>query len=329
MNKLLQIPNQVHLDFNEYLSNHSFEGSPKELYDPINYFMGLGGKRLRPVVLLLSSYLFSGKYRHAMPAALAIELFHNFTLVHDDVMDDAPLRRGQTTIHEKYGLNTSILSGDVMMVHAFNFLLKLEDLGSLNKIMEIFAKQAIEVCEGQQMDMNFETESNVAIDEYLRMIELKTSVLVGASMQIGALLGGAFVEDTASVYHFGRNLGIAFQLQDDLLDTYGDPVKFGKKVGGDIIQKKKTILYLKALELGSGNSENELRRLYNSNDLPEKTKIQKVINVYDELDIKHHTREIQEKYQCAAFEQLEKLQIEGERKEMMKNFAIDLMNRQL
>lgn len=328
MHKQLQIPNQVLVEFREYLNNQSFNQEPVNLYEPINYFMGIGGKRLRPVVLLLSSYLFNGKYRDAMPAALSLEVFHNFTLVHDDIMDDAPLRRGHETMHEKYDINTSILSGDVMVVHAFNLLLQLKDKTAITKIMEIFTKQAIEVCEGQQMDMDFEQEDEVSIDRYLKMIELKTSVLVGAAMQIGAILGGADDEESNSMYQFGRNLGIAFQIQDDFLDTYGDPKKFGKKVGGDIIQNKKTILYLKALESANDLEKSNLQELYNSNTLNEREKVSRVKKVFDSLNIQEEVNRMKELYQKTAFEYLEKLKVDEGRKDVMKQFALALMDRQ-
>ncbi len=325
----MQILHQIQKDFEAYLKNHLFERPPSELYNPINYILELGGKRLRPAVLLLTCHLFRGNYKHAFPAALGIEVFHNFTLVHDDIMDNAPLRRGAKTVHEKYGINAGILSGDVMMVHAFNLMLELEDQKQLPQLLKIFTRLSIEVCEGQQMDMNFETREEVNIEEYLHMIELKTSVLVAGAMQIGALLGGADDASAKAVYEFGRNLGISFQLQDDLLDTYGDPAKFGKKVGGDIVQNKKTYLYLKALELANADQKSSLQELYQPNHWSETEKINKVIAIFDELGIRAHTEQIKESYKMAAFTVLEDIDLPEERKELLAGFAHYLMNREV
>ena len=325
----MQILHQIQSDFNHYLANHAFDLEPVELYHPINYILSIGGKRLRPAVSLLSCYLFAGQYGKALPAAYAIEVFHNFTLLHDDIMDEAPLRRGQPTVHEKYGVNAGILSGDVMMVHAFESLLKLQDQRKLNQILEVFTKQAIEVCQGQQMDMNFETQEHVTIDEYLKMIELKTSVLVAASMKIGALIGGADDDNANLIYQFGLNLGIAFQLQDDLLDTYGDPKKFGKKVGGDIVQNKKTILYLKALERADEIEHSRLKELYETEGLDEKSKIAEVVQLFDKLNIKMETQALQEEYRQKAFDCLSQLSAPQERKKAVEEFAHYLMNREV
>lgn len=325
----MQILHQIQQDFEAYLEGSLFENEPKELYSPINYILQIGGKRLRPAVTLLSCYLFKGYYNHALPAALAVEVFHNFTLVHDDIMDNAPLRRGMPTVHEKYSVNTGILSGDVMLVHAFDLLLKLEDQKHFKKMLEVFTKLAVEVCEGQQMDMNFEGLQEVNIDEYLRMIELKTSVLVAGAMKIGALLGDADFDDAEAVYQFGRNLGISFQLQDDLLDTYGDPEKFGKKVGGDIVQNKKTFLYLKAMELADQNQKTRLIELYQPNQLNEKAKIEEVVDIFNQLNIKKETELKKEEYKNKAFSYLENLKVENERKKLLENFAFYLMNREV
>lgn len=325
----MQILNQIQRDFEAHLKDSLFENDPEELYFPINYILQIGGKRLRPAVTLLTCFLFKGKYDHALPAALAIEVFHNFTLVHDDIMDNAPLRRGMPTVHEKYGVNSGILSGDVMLVQAFDLLLKLEGQKHFPTLLKIFTKLAIEVCEGQQMDINFEQQQVVKIDEYLRMIELKTSVLVAGAMKIGALLGDADMEDAEAVYQFGRNLGISFQLQDDLLDTYGDPSKFGKKVGGDIAQNKKTFLYLKALELADQNQSSRLVELYQQNKLNEKEKIEEVVHIFNQLGIKEETELIKEEYKDRAFSFLKKLNIEDKRKKLLENFADYLMDREV
>ena len=325
----MQILHQIRKDFETHLKANLFKKCPTELYAPVNYLLQIGGKRLRPSVLLLTSYLFKGSYENAFPAAFAIEVFHNFTLAHDDIMDNAPLRRGMPTVHEKYDVNTGILSGDVMMVQAFDLLLTLKEQKQLPELLKIFTKLAIEVCEGQQMDMNFENQEEVKIEEYLRMIELKTSVLVAGAMKMGAILGGADNDNSEAVYQFGRNLGISFQLQDDLLDTYGDPEKFGKKVGGDIAQNKKTFLYLKALELANQNQKQRLQELYRQTQLNEKAKIEEVVNIFDQLGIKRETELIKEKYKEEAFSYLWKLNVEPERKKLLENFAHYLMNREV
>ena len=227
--------------FDAYIADHSFNQSPTNLYDPVNYIISIGGKRIRPLLLLIAADAVGGDKSQALDAAYSVELFHNFTLLHDDIMDDAPLRRGRKTVHEKYNINTAILSGDAMMILAYQYLGKYGRADILN----IFSKMAIEVCDGQQMDMDFEERDDVTIPEYIEMIRLKTSVLIGAALQIGALLGGASETQSKHLYLYGVNVGIAFRIQDDLLDTYGTP-KVGKQKCGDIIQNKKTYLYLKA-----------------------------------------------------------------------------------
>ncbi len=326
---IMQILNQIQQDFDRYLIGCPFEDKPVSLYDPVNYVLNIGGKRLRPAVLLMGCYLFDGNYQKAMPAAFAIEVFHNFTLVHDDIMDKAPLRRGRSTVHEKYGLNKAILSGDVMMVQAFDRLLDLEDQGTVPAIMRVFTKLAIEVCEGQQMDMDFENQSSVEINAYLKMIELKTSVLVAGALKIGAIIGGAPDCDAEALYGFGRNLGIAFQLQDDLLDTYGDPEKFGKKLGGDISQNKKTFLYLKAFEMANEQDRRLLEGLYGTSPRNGKGKINQVIQVFDKLEIKKHTEAAKEKYWEEALRQLDKINAKPERKKVLEDFAQALMSREV
>lgn len=325
----MQILNQIQTDFKDYLATNSFDQEPNELYAPINYILNIGGKRLRPAILLLSCYLFDGRYKQAMPAALAIETFHNFTLVHDDIMDEAPLRRGKTTVHHKYDVNTGILSGDVMMVHAFNYLLQMDQPEKMTKILKSFTKQAIEVCEGQQMDMNFESREDVSIDEYLKMIELKTSVLVAAAMEIGAIMGGASEADATAIYQFGRHLGIAFQIQDDILDTYGDPKKFGKKVGGDIAQNKKTVLYLTGLQLAETADRLALQDLYQSTADDETKKIREVMAIFDRLGVRESTEKLQEAYKNKAFAYLDGLEVPENRKQEMLQFGYSLINREV
>lgn len=319
---------QYQTEFEAYLSNNKIEKGPTELYEPVNYILSLGGKRLRPVVLLMAYNLYQNDFQKVLPAAMAIEVFHNFTLVHDDIMDHAPLRRGKPTVHEKYDLNTGILSGDVMLVQAYEYLLPLSGLPNFQKMLEVFTRTCIEVCEGQQMDMNFESRSDVTIDEYLKMIELKTSVLVACSMKMGAFLAGAPVDEAEMVYQFGRNLGIAFQIQDDILDTFGDPEKFGKKVGGDIAQNKKTYLMLKALEVAPEAEKAELMKWYGQSECDEKEKIEKVKAIFLRLNVPKLSETAKEEFQAKALSQLEKLRGKGRDCRSLELFANQLMGRE-
>ena len=246
--------------FQKYISDNQFSDTPTELYDPVNYILSLGGKRLRPILLLMAYNLFKTDVEKALPAAFSVEVFHNFSLMHDDIMDKAPLRRGKPAVHIKYNESTGILSGDVMLIYAFKYLMKLEDQNSLLEIIKLFNQIAIDVCEGQQFDMNFENRTEVTIDEYINMIGLKTAALLAGAMKMGALIAGASDKDAQLLYDFGKNVGIAFQLQDDILDTFGDPEKFGKKVGGDIAQNKKTYLALRAMELANASFEEPTAR---------------------------------------------------------------------
>jgi len=284
--------------FIEFLEKNSYNNQPENLYKPINYIVNLGGKRLRPILTLMTTDIFAGDHREALDAALAVEVFHNFSLVHDDIMDDAPLRRGQTTVHEKWDLNTGILSGDAMLILAYQYFENYN--GSIFKALaKLFSKTALEVCEGQQYDIDFETRDDVTIPEYLKMIEYKTSVLVAAAMKMGAIIANASEADQDHIYEFGRNLGIAFQLQDDYLDAFGDPETFGKQVGGDIIENKKTYLYLKTLEHANQKQTNQLVDLFS----------------------------IQPASSEKAFSVLHELDIDAEKKVMLKKFGESLMNR--
>ncbi len=323
----MQTLHQIQSEFQEYLDQQTFGTEPDNLYLPVRYIMSLGGKRLRPAVLLLCHKLFNDNIAPAMPAALAIEVFHNFTLVHDDIMDQAPLRRGQPTVHHKYGTNKAILSGDVMLVLAYQYLLRLENPDLITNISKLFTKTAIEVCEGQQMDMDFEERTDVTVDEYIRMIELKTSVLVAAAMKIGALTGGAGENDAKRLYEFGRNLGIAFQLQDDLLDSFGDPEKFGKQPGGDILQNKKTYLFLKALELADADTKTELLNWYSATDFDEGKKIQSVKGIFSKLEIPAHTEQLKTAFEEKALGRLSGLNVSPDRIEWLRAFAKRLMQR--
>lgn len=324
----MQTLNQFQVLFEQYMASNPFGKEPADLYRPVDYILSLGGKRLRPAILLLSYYLFDDEVEKALPAAYSVEIFHNFSLVHDDIMDAAPLRRGQATVHSKFGLNAGILSGDVMLASSYAFLLKLENKALLPQVMGAFTRMAIEVCEGQQMDMDFEKRQDVAIPEYLKMIELKTSVLVAASLKIGALLSGTSTENADNLYEFGRNLGIAFQLQDDLLDTFGNPEKVGKKTGGDIAQNKKTYLYLKALELAEGADKKQLLDFYTDNSGDEKAKVKAVIGIFRKYGIEQETELLKESYRKKALASLEKVAAKNGREKLLRQFADNLMQRE-
>ncbi|MEM9888788.1 MAG: polyprenyl synthetase family protein [Bacteroidota bacterium] len=315
--------------FLEYLAAHAFQKEPLGLYEPVNYILKLGGKRMRPIALLMAYQVFKEDFKAALPAAYAIEIFHNFTLVHDDVIDDAPLRRGKPTVHEKWDLNTSILSGDVMLVYAYEYLLQLENKAQIPAIIKTFNKTAIEVCEGQQYDVDFETQQDVSIGQYLRMIELKTSVLLAAAMKIGALAAGAKGTDAEHLYQFGRNIGIAFQLQDDYLDTFGDPKKFGKKVGGDIAKNKKTFLILKALEIAPDGFKTELMTWMKDLSSEEHTKISRVTAILKELNVPYLTKSLKNEFQATAFKHLEAVEAVKDRKQALIELAEMLLDREV
>lgn len=313
-------------EFVNYLNEFATPKAPNSLYEPIEYILGLGGKRLRPVLTLMTTEIFDGNYKKSLDAALAVEVFHNFSLIHDDIMDDAPLRRGKQTVHEKWNLNTGILSGDAMLILAYQLFENYEG-DTFKDLATLFSKTAIEVCEGQQYDIDFETRNNVTIPEYLKMIEYKTAVLVGAAMKMGAIIAGASKEDQISIYEFGKNLGIAFQLQDDYLDAFGDPETFGKQVGGDIIENKKTYLFLKALELSVDNQKNELLQLYGDSSSNNDNKVNRVKQIFDASGASTATKKIIENYTQKAFNVLESISISSAKKELLKQFGIALMNR--
>lgn len=298
-------------------------GHPKELYDPMNYIIQLGGKRLRPVTTLLATQLFSGKISNALPAAKAIEVFHNFTLIHDDIMDKAPLRRGKETVHEKWNDNVAILSGDTLLIEVYNHFLE-GNYKNLPEILKVFNQIAVEVCEGQQLDMNFETRDDVTIEEYLNMIRLKTSVLVGGAFKIGALVAHANESDATLIYDFGENLGLAFQLKDDYLDCFGDPEKFGKQVGGDILSNKKTFMMLKALEI---DTTGELKRSLHQKDLNAEEKIESVKSLFKKLEVDRLAFDLMDEYYQKAINSLNKIQSSQFFKNKIIQFAEDLMQR--
>mgnify|MGYP005818332847 CR=1 FL=1 len=317
-----------HTAFVNYLEATIHVKEPASLYDPIHYILDLGGKRLRPLLTLMTADAFDGDYKHAMNAALSIEIFHNFSLIHDDIMDDAPLRRGKPTVHEKWDVNTGILSGDAMLIMAYQ-LFEFYDPKTFQDLAKLFSKTALEVCEGQQYDMDFETRDDVSIPEYLKMIECKTAVLVGAAMKMGAIVAGASKEDQDHVYEFGRLLGIAFQLQDDYLDAFGDPETFGKQVGGDIIENKKTYLFLKAVEFSSGDDQLQLEHLFGINPSDATDKIETAKHIFQTSGSADATRQEIENYTKMAFEVLDELSIPEDKKDMLKHFGNDLMNRRV
>ena len=322
MQAIVEYQNQ----FSEFLNTYNVEREPKNLYQPIKYILNLGGKRLRPVLTLMTTACFDGDVDRAMDAALAVEVFHNFSLIHDDIMDAAPLRRGQETVHEKWDLNTGILSGDAMLIRAYQ-LFENYPPETFRELAKLFSKTALEVCEGQQYDIDFETRLQVSIPEYLKMIECKTAVLVGAAMQMGAIVANAPIEDQVRCYDFGKNLGIAFQLQDDYLDAFGNPEIFGKQVGGDILENKKTYLFLKAIENGSPEVRTELTQLFQNNALKPENKVSKTLELFVRSEANISTKAAISFYTKAAFDVLETINISGPNKQILKDFGTELMTR--
>lgn len=314
--------------FANYLQEFNIDRTPKSLYEPVEYILHLGGKRLRPVLTLMAAEVFNCDFNKAMNAALSIEMFHNFSLIHDDIMDDAPLRRGKKTVHEKWDINTGILSGDAMLIMAYQ-LFENYEANTFKLLAQLFSKTALEVCEGQQFDMDFESRDDVSVEEYLKMIEYKTAVLVGAAMQMGAIVAEASLDDQKGVYEFGKNLGIAFQLQDDYLDAFGDPKSFGKQVGGDIIENKKTYLYLKALEFSSESDRLQLQHLYGIQPTDASEKIKTVKQFFESTGAAQATKEAIKQYTNIAFAVLEKLKIPQERKDILRVFGEQLMDREV
>ncbi|GGK73154.1 polyprenyl synthetase family protein [Rufibacter glacialis] len=312
---------------NQTLSTLHYGQTPEELYAPIRYMMELGGKRVRPLLTVLGAYLFHDEVEKAIMPAIGVEVFHNFTLMHDDIMDNAPLRRGNATVHEKWNTNTAILSGDVMLVRAYEFFLGIEPK-KLPTALKLFSTCAAQVCEGQQLDMNFETRQDVQIEEYLHMIRLKTAVLLGFSLELGALINNAAAEDARHLKEFGINMGIAFQLRDDLLDVYGDQAKFGKRVGGDILSDKKTYLLLTALERSSATQRKELVK-WQSKTKPEteQQKVEAVKEIYDGLNIQSITQNQINHYFQKGLHHLNEVNALNSKKELLRLLAIQLIER--
>jgi geranylgeranyl diphosphate synthase, type II len=313
---------------NSEFENHIYGENPKELYQPINYIMALGGKRLRPILTLMSANLWLYNWKKALKPAMAVEVFHNFTLMHDDIMDQAPLRRGQMTVHEKWNTNTAILSGDVMLVAAYDLLLQVEDR-HFKQVIQRFNKTAAEVCEGQQLDMLFATKKDVKKEDYIEMIRLKTSVLLGFAMELGGIIADADEESVALLNEIGVNLGIGFQLNDDILDVYADPEKFGKQVGGDIIENKKTWLLLDALEKSKGTAAGKtLEGWISKKKFDINEKVSAIRSIYDDLEIKTEAEAEAKKYFERADQALDKLAVSAEKKYLIKSFAEQLQNRE-
>jgi geranylgeranyl diphosphate synthase type II len=323
----MQIVKQFLPVFIEYLEKNTFTKQPKELYDPVNYIMGLGGKRLRPLMVLAACDLFDTNYKEALPAAFAVEIFHNFSLVHDDIMDDAPLRRGKPTVHMLYDTNTAILSGDVMLILAYEYLCKTTAIPKIPRLLDLFNSISVKVCEGQQYDMNFEVSQEVSIEDYLKMIELKTAALLQGSLEIGALIGEAPQADFEELSAFGRKIGIAFQLQDDLLDTFGDAEKFGKQPGGDIIQNKKTYLILKAFEIAPPAVRMKLENLMNVASEDDQEKVKQVIQILEDLNIKEYIYDLIMEYKEQAMAHLDKIDVSDDLKRGLREFGNMIIER--
>ena len=309
------------------INKQTFGTSPKSLYEPIRYIMSLGGKRLRPMLTLLSYSLFKDNVKEAVPYAIAVESFHNFTLMHDDIMDKAPLRRGKTTVHEKWNTNTAILSGDVMLIKVYNMFLGL-DSSQLKTVLASFNKCAAEVCEGQQWDMEFETTDRVSEKQYLEMIRLKTAVLLGFSLELGVILGGAPASDQRALREFGTNIGIGFQLKDDLLDAFADPKKFGKQVGGDILANKKTYLLIKALERAEGKTKKELLFWLQAKKYRKTEKVRAVKQIFEALAIPSIVNRKVDHFFGKGFKNLDQVNGISDRVDLLRDYTRTLIARQ-
>lgn len=312
--------------FEDQLKNITYNNEPVELYDPIRYTLGFGGKRIRPVTTLMGCELFCGEFERALPQAIAIELFHNFTLIHDDIMDNAPIRRGKETVYRKWDANIAILSGDTLFAMAYQYAMQ-ADKNILKDILSVFNQTAIEVCEGQQFDLNYETSPAVSVDEYINMIRLKTGVLFGASLKIGALIGGASQVDANYLYDFGLNIGLGFQLKDDLLDTFGNEDLFGKKTGGDITSNKKTYLYIKALETADPEGRARLKSLFSTTDIDPDLKIQETKDLFLKYKVDLAANELIDSYFAIGMENLNKISMDNDKKEFLRDVAVKMIDR--
>lgn len=308
----------------EAIANNKILRAPKELYTPINYTLNMGGKRIRPILVLMASELFGKPAKESIELALAVEVFHNFTLIHDDIMDEAPLRRGKETVHKKWGRDIAILSGDVMLIEAYKYLSKANH-DKLGEMLNLFNQTAVEVCEGQQLDMNFENNSKVQLAEYLQMIRLKTAVLLATSLKLGALNANASVEDADLIYDFGQDIGIAFQIQDDYLDVFADEKDFGKQVGGDILNNKKTYLLLRAIKEASQEQKKEIENILSMKGSP--NKIKNMIAIYKQLNVLELTQKAVQEYFNKAMLALDKINQSNKQKAPLIDLATQLLNR--
>jgi geranylgeranyl diphosphate synthase, type II len=320
-------PEQLLQALQNEIEKNTYGEYPDELYEPIRYIMSLGGKRFRPLMTLMAASLYTDEWQKALKPAQAVELFHNFTLMHDDIMDCAPLRRGQPTVHQKWNTNVAILSGDVMLVRAYDFLLEVDN-DRIKRVLKRFNQTAAEVCEGQQWDMNFETRWDVTEAEYLNMIRLKTSVLLGFALEMGGIIGGADEEATQLLFEAGVSMGIGFQLKDDLLDVYGDPVKFGKQVGGDIIANKKTFLLIEALDRAQGETKAELDHWLEAREFDNDEKVKVFTRIYDTLGIRAFTEQKINEYFAKGFDYLERVKADPTRKAPLLGFVHQLVMRE-
>jgi geranylgeranyl diphosphate synthase, type II len=312
---------------NRELASLVFKREPSELYDPVEYILSIGGKRIRPAMVLMACSLFSDKISHAVRCALAIEVFHNFTLLHDDIMDNSALRRNKPTVHEKWNRNVAILSGDVMSILSYRLIGECPQ-EFLPDVLALFTDTALKVCEGQQYDMNFETRNDISVNDYIKMITLKTSVLIAASLKLGAMLGGALPADSDLMYEFGKNIGIAFQLRDDILDVYGDTKKFGKKTGTDIVANKKTYLLLKALELADEPSRKRLVTLMSENQGDNEKKIAEVMHLFDMLGVRDKAEKKSWEFYNTGIKAFNLVSVEDFRKKALHDLARKLMERE-
>ena len=311
--------------FKEYADQENVVKEPVSLYKPVQYLLDLKGKRIRPLLALLAYNLYKEEINEVMPVAFAIELFHNFTLMHDDIMDEATLRRGGMAVHQKYGVNAGILSGDAMLLLAYKYLLK---SGLDIKEVEQFNNIALSICEGQQMDMDFESQNEVTIDAYLEMIKLKTAVLLGLAMELGAIKAGASDSDIQHLYKFGVNMGIAFQLHDDMLDAFGSSSAIGKKQGGDIMQRKQTYLHLKTLELLGDTERASYLKIFNDTSLNDEVLVKKVLSYYDQAVVKEYSLQSEEAYFVLALSHLDAVNVSADKKSVLKKLAHSLMERE-
>ncbi len=317
---------QLIIYFEDQLDKITYNNKPIELYDPIRYTLDIGGKRIRPVTTLMGCDLFCGDYKKALPQAIAIELFHNFTLIHDDIMDNAPIRRGKETVYRKWDANIAILSGDTLFALAYQYAMQ-ADTAILKDILHVFNQTAIEVCEGQQFDLNYETNIRVSVDDYINMIRLKTGVLFGASLKIGALIGGANKMEADLIYDFGLNIGLGFQLKDDLLDTFGNEGIFGKKTGGDITSNKKTYLYIKALELANDKDLAKLQELFRTTDVDQDLKINETKDIFLKYKVDKSANDLIDNYFDVGMNCLNKIDLAENKKNELIKVAIRMIDR--